>query len=300
MKRGFIFLLLLAVAAFALWTSAFQVRESEYAIVTRFGDPRPPISEAGLHFKLPAPIDDVVRIDGRMHVLDPPADEYLSGDKKNVEVDSFLAWSVSDPLVFYRTVFDRSGAESRLADVLRSVLGEVLSAHPFSSLVSSEETEVDLEEINQLLTESAAARAEEAFGVKVSAVRVKRLSFPAQNKNAVFRRMETERASSASAIRSEGTEQYEKIKSEADRREAELIAEARREARELRGQAEAEAVRIYSEAIARDPELYELLRSLELLEEVVDEDTTMILPSDHPLLSPLEPPAPTPPKEGDE
>lgn len=288
MKRVFWVLVSLALAGLLLWTCAFQLTVNEFAIVSRFGDPRREIQEAGLHFKWPSPIDTLHRVDGRMHVLDPAPDEYLTGDKKNVIVDSFMAWQVADPLAYYRSVGDSFGAGARLTDVMRSVVGDVLASFDFVDLVSHETRQVHMADINAAISQAAGKKAAEHFGVRVTAVRIKRLNFPMQNKNAVFQRMEAERQSSAGVYRSEGVEQYEKIKSEADRLEAELIADAERQAREMRGEAEAQAARIYAEAIAANPELYEFLQTLEVMERVLDEGDTIVLPSDHELLRVLE------------
>ncbi len=288
MKTAFRLLVLAGLLWLACWACLFQVNENEHVIVARFGDPRRVISEAGLAFKWPPPVDVVIRIDGRMHVLDPQPDEYLTGDKKNVMVDSFLAWSVDDPLKFLKSVGSRMVAESRLTDVLRSVVGDVLSAEPFASLVSNEAHETTLRDMEERITAAAAAEAQASYGVSVAAVRIKRLNYPLQNKQAVFRRMEQERESIAQGIRSEGTEQYERIKADADREEVEMVSAAERRAQELRGEAEAEATRIYTEAHSRDPDLYQFLRSLETLEKILDEGSTVILPSDHELLKVLE------------
>lgn len=280
-------LLTMAAIVAAIWACMFQVAENEYAVVARLGDPRRVIDQAGLHFKWPPPFDSVIRIDGRVHVLDPESDEYLTGDKKNVNVDSFMAWRVEDPIQFLVSVTSLRGAEARLTDVLRSVVGDVLGAHNFSTLVSSEERETTMSGVVDRITEMVASRAKESFGVRVEVVRIKRLNFPSQNKKAVFQRMEAERSSFAAQYRSEGLEQYEKIKAEADRVEAELISEAERKAREIRGQADAEAAEIYARAYGQDPEFYEFLRSLEVLDKVLGYRSTMIVPSDHELIQVL-------------
>lgn len=271
----------------------FQVIEGESVIVARFGDPRRAVDDPGLHFKYPPPIDQVVRIDRRIHVLDPAPAEYLTGDKKNVNIDWFLAWRVTDPRRFHVSVGTRQRAEQRLADILRSVIGDVVSAHPFSAMVSHEAQPVTLPDLLAEITTLAQQKVAEPFGVEVVAARIKRLSFPMSNKNAVFRRMEAEREAVAATFQSEGSEQYEKIKADTDRTEAEMLAEAERSAAEIRGSADAEAARIYAESIARDPELYRFLRSLEVLQDVLGERSTLILRDDHPLLQVLKgPPAP--------
>lgn len=292
MKRRTQGWLLVAALLVLGWTCTFQLRENEAAIVTRFGDPRPPITAAGLHFKWPAPIDSLARIDLRLHVLDPEPAEYLTRDKKNVIVDAFLVWRPADALRYLTSVSGVEGAEARLTDLLRSAVGDVLSANDFASLVSHEEQESTLGTVNDAVTAQAAQRALEDFGIEVAAVRVKRLSFPLQNKAAVFSRMAAERTAIATRYRAEGQERYDNIISDADRMQAEILAEARRRASEIRGSADAEAARIYAEAHAKNPELYAFLRALEVLETAVDGDATLVLPADHELLQVLrEPPA---------
>ncbi len=275
-------LVLLALAC------TYQVGEGEYAVVTRFGDPRTVTRAAGLHFKMPPPMDQVVLVDRRVHVLDPGPNEYLTLDKKNVIVDAFMAWSVTDPVRFLTSVSNRAGARARLADVLRSVVGQVVGAHPFSALVSVSPQPTRIRDLAARITELATGKADADFGVKVAAVRIKRLNFPVQNRQAVFRRMEAERQSIATGFRSEGLEQYEKIKADANRRQAELLAEAERRARELRGDADAQAARIYAEAFAEDPAFYEFTRSLQTLETILGEQSTVVIPADHALLKILD------------
>ena len=283
-KRPGLVLLVSAGLGLLVWLCAFPVPEDEYALVMRFGAPRRTISTAGLHFKWPPPIDAVVRVDRRMRLLDPAPDEYLTRDKKNVIVDSFLAWSVVDPLLYYKSVSDHAGAEARLTGVLRAAVGDVLASHDFADIVSHEADDGDtLQKVNTDLTTAVAARCEESFGIAIAAARVKRLNFPRQNKLAVFRRMEAERRREANAYRSEGAARYAEIKAETDRQEAEILAEADLSARRIRGEAEATAARTYNEAIAQDPELYRFIRSIEALEGVLDERSLLILDSNHEL-----------------
>jgi len=288
MKKGFRILIALAILVLLVLGCTFQVRPNEVALVMRFGAAVRVVEESGLHFKWPLPVDGIVLLDRRVRVLDPDPNEFLTRDKKNVIASSFMAWSIEDPLKFLRTVGGIDGAEARLTDVMRSTVGEVISSHPFTHLVSHETQDASLENLGVKITELAAAKARENFGVKVVAVRIKRLNFPAQNREAVFRRMESERQSIATGIRSEGLEQYEKIKAQTDRERAQLLAEADRKAQELRGGADADAARIYADAYGADPDFYEFLGRLKVLEQTIGERSTWILPRDHELLKAFE------------
>ncbi len=283
--------LLVAVTILVIFTCLVQVNETEYAIVSRFGDPRRVIQRAGLYLKWPPPMDTVIRIDRRIHILDPEAAEYLTLDKKNILVNGFVVWSVGDPIRYLVSATDRAGAEARLTDMMRSEFGTTLGAHALSVLVSTEPQERTLEDMMQEITQNLARRARDNFGIDVAAVRIKRLNFPAQNKAAVFRRMEAERRRIARLYRSEGEEEAEKIRAQADREQAELLNEAQRQVEILRGNADAEASRIYAEAFSQDPAFYEFLRSLQAYEEIIQDTSTVILPSDSELLDVLKHPS---------
>ena len=279
------------VIALVAVASTFQIQETEYAIVARFGDPRRVIGQAGLHFKLPPPFETLLRIDRRTNVLDPEPGEYLTSDKKNILVSNFLVWSVSDPLRYLVSLTDKTSAEARLTDIMRSEVGTTLGAYPLSALVSTEEQEQTMADVMRDITRKTAQRASDSFGVHIAAVRIKRLNFPPQNKQAVFRRMEAERQRIARLYRSEGEEEAEKIRASADREEAVLLNEARRQAEEIRGEADAEATRIYAEAFGQDPEFFEFVRSLEAYQNIISESSTIVVPSDAALLKVLQSPA---------
>ena len=291
MRNVFVGVGLVVVIALVAIAGTFQVRETEYAIVMRFGDPRRVIDEAGLHFKLPPPFETLLRIDRRTNVLDPAPGEYLTSDKKNILVSNFLVWSVADPLRYLVSLTDKTSAEARLTDIMRSEVGTTLGAHPLSALVSTEEQTQTMADVMQEITRKTAQRASDSFGVHIAAVRIKRLNFPPQNKQAVFRRMEAERQRIARQYRSEGEEEAEKIRAQADREEAVLLNDARRQAEEIRGEADAEATRIYAEAFGQDPEFFEFVRSLEAYQNIISESSTIVVPSDAELLKVLQTPS---------
>ena len=280
-----------AVMALVAVAGTFQVQETEYAIVARFGDPRRVIDQAGLHFKWPPPIETLLRIDRRANVLDPEPGEYLTSDKKNILVSNFLVWSVADPLRYLVSLTDKTSAEARLTDIMRSEVGTTLGAYPLSALVSTEEQNQTMGDVMRDITHKTAQRASDSFGVHIAAVRIKRLNFPPQNKQAVFRRMEAERQRIARLYRSEGEEEAEKIRAQADREEAVLLNEARRRAEEIRGEADAEATRIYAEAFGQDPEFFGFVRSLEAYQNIISESSTIVVPSDAELLKVLQTPS---------
>ncbi|MHC4944215.1 MAG: protease modulator HflC [Planctomycetota bacterium] len=315
MKRAAILIIGVLLLIWAASTVFFQVEETEYVIVKLFGDPWRVESEPGLKIKWPWPVEERVRIDKRVKTADildttaggmPRESEYLTRDKKNVLVNFFVAWRVKNPLQFLVSVNDEEGAESRLSDILRSEMGAELGQYNLSDLVSTGELEstpgdegepaadallrspppgdTRIPEIMDNITERTAAAALREFGIEVLGVRMKRLNFPRQNKQAVFERMEAERERIAIQYRAEGKEQADKLIAEADRRKEELINEANRKAEEIRGKADAEATKIYAESYGKDPEFYEFYQYLETYKEIMDEEDILVIPADSPLL----------------
>jgi len=285
--------LVIGIAAVALalivWSTLFTVHETEYAIVTRFGDPQRVIDQPGLHLKLPWPIDSAVYFDRRLLVLDKPAPgeppkEYLTLDKKNIEVASYTCWKIEDPLQFLETVGTRADAEAALGDVVAAELGKILGRNELANLLSIETAALRLDEIMGEIRDTCRAVAADEYGIEIVDFRIKRVNFPEQNRASVFDRMRAERKRIATRYRSEGSEEASKIRSDADKKRREILATATRQAEEITGRAEAEATRIYAEAFGQDPEFYEFLRTIDSYKKALTRETTIILRSDSPYL----------------
>jgi modulator of FtsH protease HflC len=284
--KSFAFVLALAVFVAIAVGSAIVVDTTEYAVVTRFGRPVRTYTTPGLRFRIPF-VDQVVRLDARLLMTEPPAAEYLTLDKKNVVARTFLTWRLDDPLRYLQTVQLRDAAEARLAAVTSSEIGAAFGSVPFDALVSTDADKMRLGAIIDQVEQRVRDTAAREYGVKLVSLRVERLAFPQQNEASVFQRMRAERQRIAKQFRSEGEEQSLRIRAEADRERARLLAEADRKAAEIRGQAEAEAARIYADALAADPDFYRFVRTLEAYDKIIDKDTTVILPADSPLMKGL-------------
>ncbi len=284
--KSFTFVLALAVLVAIAVGSAFVVDTTEYAVVTRFGRPVRTYTTPGLRFRIPF-VDQVVRLDARLLMTEPPAAEYLTLDKKNVVARAFLTWRLDDPLRYLQTVQLRDAAEARLAAVTSSEIGAAFGSVPFDALVSTDADKMRLGAIIDQVEQRVRDTAAREYGVNLVSLRVERLAFPQQNEASVFQRMRAERQRIAKQFRSEGEEQSLKIRAEADRERARILAEADRKASEIRGQAEAEAARIYADALAADPDFYRFVRTLEAYDKIIDKDTTVILPADSPLMKGL-------------
>ncbi|MGH2522080.1 MAG: protease modulator HflC [Anaerolineales bacterium] len=279
---------LIALGFLAVSLVFFQVDATEYAIVTQFGQPVNVITQPGLYAKLPDPIQSVVRINNQLRVYNLPQTEFLTADKKNIVLEAYATWEVTDALTFLKSVRDPVGAETRLADVVASELGVALGQVELSQLVTTDAAQLKLPDTLAAVTQGVAGRTAQ-YGFTVTDVRLKQLTFPQANLTSVFQRMKAEREAIARQFRAEGTEQAAKIRADADTQKAQILADANQQAAETRGQADAEAIAIYAAAFGKDPEFYRFLRTLQSYETFIDGNTTLILPSDSELLRYLNP-----------
>lgn len=270
------------VALTLLYRTVFTIDETQFAIVTQFGKPVRTITTAGL--KLKWPWQSLLSFEKRLMVYNPRPSEFLTKDKKNIVVDSYVAWRIADPNRFLQTVNDLTGAEMRLHDTVWAASAAALGNADLSALVSIRPEEAPVQDVMRQVTEQSRARALEQYGIEIVDVRMKRLNLPAQNRESVFARMRAERERIAKQYRAEGEAEALKIRAEADKEKARIISEAYREAEKIRGDGDARSTRIYAEAYSRDPKFYKLVRTLEAYKKVIDPNTTAILSSDSELL----------------
>lgn len=271
MDRRWISILVLGAALVAGWNLVvYTVPQWEQAIVVQLGEPVRTVQEPGLYFKLPM-VQNVLHFDKRLLAYDAAPKEILTKDKQQLVVDNFSRWRIRDPLQFYRTVRNEAGAQSRLDDVIYSIVRENLGRHTLREIMNEKRTEVMAE-----VTKESDAKARD-YGIEVADVRIKRADLPEKNELNVFNRMRTERERLAKKFRAEGDEEARKIRSESDKDVQILTAEARKQAEITRGQGDAQAVKIFADAYGRDPEFYQLVRTLEAYRNSITEGTTLIL-----------------------
>jgi membrane protease subunit HflC len=270
------------VALTLLYRTVFTIDERQFAIVTQFGKPVRTITSSGL--KLKWPWQSLLSFEKRLMVYNPRPSEFLTRDKKNIVVDSFVVWRIADPNRFLQTVNDLAGAEMRLHDTVWAAAAAALGNTDLSALVSVRPEEVKVQDVMRQVVEQSRARALDQYGVEIVDVRMKRLNLPAQNRESVFARMRAERERIAKQYRAEGEAEALKIRADADKEKARVISEAYREAEKIRGDGDAQSTRIYAEAYSRDPKFYKLVRTLEAYKKVIDPNTTAILSSDSELL----------------
>ena len=263
-------LALIIIASFLLYT----VDERQQVVITRFGNPVRVVKDPGLHLKLPYPFEAASKFDDRVLDYDSNPEPIYTQDKKNLIVDNYAKWRIVDPLAFMRAVRNEFGAQQRLDDIIYSALREELGKHTLSEVVAA-----NRDTIMTVVTQESDQIADSLkYGIKIIDVRIKRADLPPQNQNAVFGRMREERGRIAKRYRSEGEEEALKIRATTDLEVATLRAGAYQQAERIKGEGDAEALRIYAQAYQRDPQFYELVRTLEAYEKSIDENTVLVLP----------------------
>lgn len=247
------------VAAGLAQTCLYTVGEREYAMLFALGELKTVVIEPGLHFKLPAPLQNVVYLDKRILTLDASgADLVQTSEKKNLMIDTFVKWRIGDARRYWVSFQGSERAASdRLAMLLRDVLNIAVNKRTVNQITSSER-EKAMAEISELLQ----ARVK-ALGIDIVDVRMKRVDFTPEISESVYSRMEAERKRVASEERSKGAAQAERIRAGADRQSEVILAEAYRDAQKTKGEGDGEAARIYADAFGKDPEFARFYRSLE-------------------------------------
>jgi membrane protease subunit HflC len=263
-------LILAAAVLVTFFSSAVFLDERELAIITQFGEYKRDLTKPGLHFKLPF-VQEVYRMESRVLATDATAAEYLTLDKKRLVADPIMRWKIVDPLRFYTTVHDESGARARLEDIVSSELRRELGTHDFDAIIGSAR-----EPLMQKVAENTRKAAKE-FGIQVVDVRIKRADLPKEVEESVFGRMRAERDRVAKQYRSEGEEEAAKIRAETDKERTILLAKAYETSQKARGEGDAESTAIYGAAFGKDPEFYEFTRSLDAYEKVMSQKSTLVV-----------------------
>ncbi|HLJ19337.1 MAG TPA: protease modulator HflC [Stellaceae bacterium] len=257
-----------------LMISVFTVHQTQKALVLQFGNPVRVVSEAGLQFKLPL-VQDVAYFDNRILDLEPPQEEVIAADQKRLVVDSYARYRIADPLQFFQLVSTEANANTRLSSIINSALRRVIGNVPLASVVAEKRAAVMQQVRDEVNTQA------KAWGMDVVDVRIKRADLPAENSDAIFQRMQTERKREAAQFRGEGKREAQKIRANADRQVIEIKATAQQQAEILRGEGDAESIRIYADAFNRDKDFFALYWSLEAYRRsLANGDTTLVLSPD--------------------
>ena len=236
--------------------SVFTVDERERAVLFQLGEIVKTDYKPGLYFKIPF-INNIRKYDARIQTLDSEPERYLTSEKKNVIVDSFVKWKIVDVARYYTaTGGDVVRANTRLSQFIKDGLRGEFGKRTIQEVISGERNE-----IMKLMTIDANKQAE-TFGIEIVDVRIKRIDLAKEISDSVYRRMEAERLRVAKDLRGRGEEAAERIRADADRQVTIISAEAFRDAEQTRGEGDAVAAKIYAEAYGKDTDFYGLYRSL--------------------------------------
>lgn len=270
----------LALGAILFQATAVIVAEGQAVLVTRFGRPLRAATQAGLHWKLPWPIDEASMLDMRRRVYETGLTEMLTRDKKNVIARTFVVWRIGDPLAFTQAIGNQNGAEAKLDGLLTNAAIGTLGGHDLSALVSTNPSDLQMDQIESELLASTAPIAMRNYGVQIEQIRLERIALPLENVTAVFDQMRAERREFAAKYDAEGQQQASKIRSEAQLEAAQIKAKGDEETARIRGESAAEVAKTYADAHRIDPELYRFTRSLESLDKIVSSNSSLILRTD--------------------
>ena len=251
--------------------SVFSVSQTEKVIKFRLGEIVKNDYEPGLHFKIPF-INNVKKFDGRIQTMDAKPERFLTAEKKNVIVDSFVKWRIGNVSAFYTTVAgDIDQANLRLDQIIKDAFRSEFSKRNIKQLIST-----DRSAIREILTNNSKAVAAE-LGMEIVDVQVMRIDLPPEVSSSVFSRMEAERERVAREFRSQGAEAAERIRADADRQRVVTLANSFRDAEKLRGEGDAASAEIYANAFGADTEFFTFYRSLNAYKKSFSSSSMMVL-----------------------
>ena len=259
MQRIVPFVLAVLIALGVLSASLFVVDQRQFAVVFALGEIRQVIDKPGLHFKLPPPFQNVQYFDKRILTIDnPDIDRFITSEKLNVQVDTFVKWRIIEPKAFIRSV---SGSEiiaaDRISRSLRDALNNEIAKRTVAEVISGQREQF-MEGVRAKVNEDA-----KQIGAAVVDVRLKRVDFAPEVQERVFDRMQSERKRVANERRATGAAESEKIRADADRQREIVLAEAYRDAQKVKGEGDAKASQLYAGAFGQDPQFAQFYRSLE-------------------------------------
>ena len=249
----------LVALIFVLSSSIFVLDQRNFAVVFAFGQIVRVIEQPGLQIKYPAPFENVRFFDRRILTIDTPeAERFITSEKKNLLVDSFVKWRIVDPRKFFVSFKgDERLAQDRLTQLVRSALNEEFTKRTVREIISDQR-----EEVMQGIRKKVAMDASE-IGVEIVDVRLKRIDLLAEISDSVYRRMEAERKRVANELRSTGAAESDKIRANAERQRDTILAEAYRDAQKIKGSGDAKATALYAEAFGRDAQCAQFYQSLQ-------------------------------------
>ncbi len=269
----------LVVLIMGLYLIAFQVRETESALVTRFGKPVRTITEPKLCFKFPAPIERVHRFDSRMQVFEADLGETTTKGAVPIIVNTYVVWRIFEPLRFLNSVGTVKEAQVKLYSQITDTQNRVIGQHSFGEFVNSDPAKIKFKSIEAEMLADLEQTLSNEYGIEIKTLGIKQLKVSKDVTVKVFERMKAARSLQTKATISEGEGQATRIRGDADFKKSVLRTTAEARALDIRGQGDAEAARHY-EKLKEDPELAMFLRDIDSLQKILKERSTIVIPAD--------------------
>lgn len=299
MKSKAIILFAIVISALLVYTSAYVVDETEQVVVTQFGKVvGKPKMESGLYFKIPF-IQNTNYFPKNLLQWDGDPGQIPTLDKTYIWVDTFARWRIIDPIKFFQTVNNTTRAQGRLDDIIDPAVRNLVTENRLIETVRQSNRELDTYElgledvekrqsykiqigrdkITKQILEQAQPKLSK-FGIELVDVKIKRVNYVEQVRDSVYGRMIAERKQIAEKFRSEGKGEAQKILGEKERDLKQISSEAYKIAQEIKGKAEAEATKLYAEAFGIDPDFYSFIKTLQIYNDALDKDSSLILSTD--------------------
>jgi membrane protease subunit HflC len=298
------FLVILAIIVFAVFSSAYVVDETEQVVLTQFGRAVGDAKTApGIYFKIPM-IQQANYFPKNLQSWDGDPGQVPTLDKTFIVVDTFARWKIVDPLKFFQTVNNMTGAMGRLDDIIDSAVRNFVTSYPLIETVRMTNRELDVSEVGMEVVKDTSPLGQvkfgrsnitkgileqaqpklKDFGIELVDVKFKQLNYVEEVQKTVYGRMIAERKQIAEKFRSEGKGEARKIEGDMEKDLKEIDSGAYKRAQEISGKADAEATSIYAGALGKDPEFYSFIQTLDIYKDTMDKSTSLVLSTDSELL----------------
>lgn len=307
---GIILIVVIVLGGIVASQALFVVDQTQYGVVTRFGEIQRIVKQPGLQTKMPL-VETVTRFDKRLLRIDVPAESMPDREQQFLEIDAYVRYRITDPRKFLERLRDEFTAADRIGRIVMSelrrvvaesdrteIIGGIAQSQADGTLIVTPNKTAEGVYTREALTKQVLRDSNTVigssvsdFGIKIVDVRIKAADFPGTVEQTVFNRMRTERAVQGQRMRAEGEEQHLTITTDVDRQVAIILAEADRSANTLRGEGEAQAIKILADALESDPEFFAFRRSLEAYSNILPKKTTVVLSSENDLFKYLEGPS---------
>ena len=275
--------IVLIVIIMGIYFASFQVRETESALVTTFGEPKRVITEPGWYFKWPVPIQQVYKFDSRMRVVEAPIGETTTKGAVPIIVNTFVVWKIADPLQFFNANERGSftEAEKKLRSQINDTQNRIIGQHYFGELVNSDSTKIIFEDIEEEMLDdfNIKQNVKEKYGIEIKTVGIKQLKISEDVSKDVFARMIAERNRKTESTITEGNAEASSIKDDANSIKIEILAAAEGRAKAIQAEGDAQAAKSYK-LLEADPDLAIFLQNIEALKATLEENSVIVLSTD--------------------